>query len=193
MIENNENAEPPTLRAILKETARLDFDMASEPNTGALLKVLAASKPGGTLLEIGTGTGLSAAWILAGMDERSTLTSVDIDTRVVAVARKYLGCDRRVRFLVQDAPEFLRNADDVLYDFIFADSWAGKFTHLDLAIRLLRPGGVYVVDDLAPQEDWANGHASRVADFFSQIDGRPDLSCVRMKWASGLAIAVKTA
>ena len=59
---------PAALAAIQAETEALSFNMASEPQTGALLRALAASTPAGTLLELGTGTGLSAAWLLEGMD-----------------------------------------------------------------------------------------------------------------------------
>jgi predicted O-methyltransferase YrrM len=41
----------------------LDFGMASDPLTGALLATLAASKPGGRFLELGTGTGGATAWL----------------------------------------------------------------------------------------------------------------------------------
>ena len=55
-----DNLFPPALAAIQAETVALGFNMASEPQTGALLRALAASKPAGTLLELGTGTGLVA-------------------------------------------------------------------------------------------------------------------------------------
>jgi predicted O-methyltransferase YrrM len=55
--------------------------MASEPLVGALLRSLAASKPGGRFLELGTGTGVATAWLLDGMDDRATLVSVDNDAR----------------------------------------------------------------------------------------------------------------
>ena len=41
----------------LSETHALGFNMASEPKVGALLAALAASKPGGRFLELGTGNG----------------------------------------------------------------------------------------------------------------------------------------
>lgn len=72
--------------------------MASEPQTGALLAALAASKPGGRLLEIGTGTGLGTAWLLSGMDADARLDTVDTDAGVVAVARRHLAADSRVTF-----------------------------------------------------------------------------------------------
>ena len=54
----------------------MNFTMVSEAKVGALLSALAASKPGGRLLELGTGTGHGAAWLLAGMEDASTLATV---------------------------------------------------------------------------------------------------------------------
>src|SRR5205085_1277758 len=70
--------DPPiALRAILDRSAA--FAMPSEPRTGAMLRMLAATKPGGRLLELGTGTGLATAWLLDGMDRDARLISVDVD------------------------------------------------------------------------------------------------------------------
>src|SRR5262245_22055335 len=79
MIDDEIVRRPPTLDAILAETSALGFTMASEPKVGALLAALAASKPAGRLLELGTGTGHGTAWLLLGMDQRSTLDTVDSD------------------------------------------------------------------------------------------------------------------
>lgn len=59
---------PAALARILKRSAEIGFEMASEDRTGALLRTLAASKPGGRFLELGTGTGVATAWVLDGMD-----------------------------------------------------------------------------------------------------------------------------
>jgi predicted O-methyltransferase YrrM len=56
--------------------------MASEPRTGSLLRTLAAAKPKGRFLELGTGTGIATAWLPAGMDAGSMLTTVDTDASV---------------------------------------------------------------------------------------------------------------
>ena len=71
--------QPGALGGILGDTEALGFNMTSEPKVGALLAVLAASKPGGRLLELGTGTGHGTAWLLSGMDAGSTLDTVDTD------------------------------------------------------------------------------------------------------------------
>ena len=70
---------PDQLPTLTARTEEMQFNMASEQLTGALLQVLAASKPGGKMLELGTGTGIGTSWLLSGMDESSTLVSVETD------------------------------------------------------------------------------------------------------------------
>src|SRR3954467_2047419 len=100
MLDDHAQANPPTeLAAIQQETTANGFTMPSESLTGALLRSLAASKSGGRLLELGTGTGLATAWMLAGMDTGATLTSVDNDAAVQAIAQRHVGHDSRLRLL----------------------------------------------------------------------------------------------
>lgn len=183
--------EPAALAGIVADTAAMSFTMMSEPKVGALLAVLAASKPGGRLLELGTGTGHGAAWLLDGMDAASTLATVDSDERVVAVARKHLADDPRVRFHEQDGAEFLSACEPSQFDLIYADAWPGKFSHLDQALALLRSGGMYVIDDLLPQPNWPEGHAPKVPALVDDIERRAQFTTVRMAWASGLMIVVR--
>lgn len=84
--------------------------MASDHATGSLLRTLAASRPGGRFLELGTGTGLASAWLLAGMDAGSRLVTVETEAPVLAVARHHLGSDGRVTFVEGDAADYLRAA-----------------------------------------------------------------------------------
>jgi predicted O-methyltransferase YrrM len=181
---------PAVTRAIQTDTDALGFTMASEPKTGALLAALAASKPGGRLLELGTGTGLGTAWLLAGMDATSRLDSVDTDSRVVSVARKHLGSDSRVRFHILDGADFIAQAPRDAWDLIYADAWPGKFTQLHAALSLLHTGGVYVIDDLLPQPNWPDGHAGKVAALLEAL-GRSGLTMVKLDWASGLMLVVR--
>jgi predicted O-methyltransferase YrrM len=66
------------LEAMLRETTDVAFSMPSEPQTGLFLRTLAASKPAGRFLELGTGTGVATAWLLAGMDHASRSCSMPI-------------------------------------------------------------------------------------------------------------------
>jgi predicted O-methyltransferase YrrM len=184
---------PPHLTALIADTERLQFGMMSDPKVGALLAVLAASKPGGRFLELGTGTGHGTAWLLSGMDATSQLDTVDNNEPVVAVARKHLGADPRVRFHLLDGAEFIRNAPQRAFDLIYADAWPGKFSHLDETLALLRPGGMYVIDDLLPQPNWPPGHAPKVPALIDTLEARAKCLSVKLTWASGLMILVSTA
>src|SRR5204862_3073005 len=86
---------PATLDGIRRDTERVGFTLASEPKTGSLLRALAASKPRGEFLEIGTGTGLGRAWLLAGMDANSRRTPVDSGHNEVDIARRHPCHDSR--------------------------------------------------------------------------------------------------
>jgi predicted O-methyltransferase YrrM len=167
--------------------------MTSEPKVGALLAVLAASKPGGRFLELGTGTGHGTAWLLSGMDAASTLDTVDTDPQAVAVARRHLAADRRVTFHVIDGSEFVRGFASDPFDLIYADAWPGKFTDLDETLSLLRAGGGYVIDDLLPQPNWPDGHAPKVTALIDDLEGRPGFATVRLAWASGVMLVVRRA
>src|SRR5437773_1426162 len=68
---------PTILRALQVESEALGFRLASDPLPGCLLRALTASKPVGTLLELGTGTGVGTAWLLDGMGPNARLISVD--------------------------------------------------------------------------------------------------------------------
>jgi predicted O-methyltransferase YrrM len=184
---------PEALESIQHDTAALGFTMISETKVGALLATLAASKPGGRFLELGTGTGHGTAWLLAGMDAASTLHTVDTDDQVVDVARRHLGADRRVTFHVIDGAEYLRDAAPAQFDLIYADAWPGKFSHLDEALALLRPGGIYVIDDLLPQPNWPDGHAPKVPALIADIERKDEFATVKMAWASGLMLVVRRA
>ena len=184
---------PGAVTGILGDSEALGFSMTSEPKVGALLAVLAASKPGGRLLEVGTGTGHGTAWLLSGMDRAATLDTVDTDPEVVAVARRHLGTDYRVTFHVMDGAMFLESQAARQFDLIYADAWPGKFTHLNQALSLLRPGGIYLIDDLLPQANWPDGHAPKVPALIDDIERRGGFSTVRLAWASGLMLVVRNA
>jgi predicted O-methyltransferase YrrM/GNAT superfamily N-acetyltransferase len=192
--DDQQNArQPPALDAILADTAALGFGMASEPRVGAFLSALAASKPAGRVLELGTGTGHGTAWLLAGMDAAARLVTVDTDPDAVAVARRHLGSDNRVTFHVMDGAEYLGKASPGQFDLIYADAWPGKFTHLDRALALLRIGGIYCVDDLLPQPNWPEGHAPKVATLIEALEARTGFVTARLAWASGLMLVTRTA
>ncbi|HTB98491.1 MAG TPA: class I SAM-dependent methyltransferase [Terracidiphilus sp.] len=182
---------PAELSRINARTTELGFTMASEPRTGSLLQVLAASKPGGRFLELGTGTGLSTAWLLSGMDASSTLISVDTDPQVQAVAREILGNDTRLTLVLEDGAAFLHRQIQHSFDLVFADAMPGKYEALDDALALVKPGGFYVIDDMLPQPNWPEGHDQKALTLLYRLSSNPTFHLAPMAWASGIAVLVR--
>ncbi|KDB04189.1 hypothetical protein U879_08125 [Defluviimonas sp. 20V17] len=165
--------------------------MSSGLEVGALLRALAASKPGGRLLELGTGTGLATAFLLDGMDAAARLVSIDTDASCQAIARKGLGDDARVRFECEDAAVFITGQEARSFDLVFADARPGKFSHLDETLDLIAPGGLYVVDDLRPHPSWPLDHHTKVVSLLASLQVRSDWATVYLDTGTGLMIAVR--
>jgi predicted O-methyltransferase YrrM len=191
LFEEVTQKTPAALAAIEAETAALGFTMPSDRPTGSLLRALAASKPGGRLLELGTGTGLATAWLLDGMDADATLLTVDIAEDNAAVARRHLGGDSRLTVQIADGAATIASLKGELFDLIFADAWPGKYAHLEETLRLLRISGFYVIDDMLPQANWPAGHGANVADLIETLDARTDLRIAKLHWSTGIIIACR--
>jgi len=191
MNEEIQQPWPKAYRAIDEETKRLGFTMASDILTCSLLRTLAASKPHGRFLELGTGTGLSTSWILDGMDKQSTLISIDNESRYIQVADHFLGTDKRLQLVTSDGEAWINAHRQQTFDYIFADTWHGKYLLLDEVLAMLNPGALYIIDDMLPQPNWPEGHHQKAINLLNDLDARPDLTLVKQMWATGIVIAVK--
>jgi len=181
---------PDRYEAILARSRAVHFQMNSDLLTGSLLRTLVVSKSDSSLLELGTGAGLGTCWILAGMDAGSSLISVESDRRVLAIAWDEVGADPRLTLIEADGADFLATCTE-RYDFIYADTWPGKYTHLDLALNLVKPGGIFLVDDMLPQPSWPEGHDTKVAELIATLEALPDFSVTKLTWSTGLILCVK--
>jgi len=182
---------PKKYNKILNETLELGFNQLSDENLGALLSTLVSSKRNSKILELGTGSGLSTAWILDGMDENSLLLTVDNDETLVNIAKKYLKDDKRVQFFIENGEDLILRLEPNSIDFIFADTWPGKYNHLEETLNLLKKGGIYLIDDMLPQDNWPKGHEEKVNNLIRFLENRKDINCVKLNWASGIIICTK--
>ena len=182
---------PRQLREIEARTRETGFNMASGRGLGSLLRVLAGTVKSGRLLEIGTGTGLSLAWMIDGMDSGSALVSIDNDPELTAIARGFHGHDTRVELLCTDAAAWIRAYNGPKFDLVFADAWPGKYSELPEVLDLIGPGGIYLVDDLLEQPNWPSGHGNYVSGFLSYMESRTDFDCSFLNWETGILLASK--
>jgi predicted O-methyltransferase YrrM len=191
MTETIQQQIPTGYNLILEKTNLSGFTMASDVLTCSLLRTLAASKPSGKFLELGTGTGLSTAWILDGMDNNSTLISIDNDAVFLAIAKEALSADKRLHLELSDGGEWVGKNKDQKFDYIFADTWHGKYLLLDEVLEMLNKGGLYIIDDMLPQPNWPEGHSEKVEKLIAYLEARADLLLTKQVWATGIIVVVK--
>jgi predicted O-methyltransferase YrrM len=119
---------------------------------GAALRFLAALTGARSVVEIGTGTGVSALWTLQGMRSDGVLTSIDVEGEHQRLARQALTeaavPPNRVRLINGRALDVMSRLADGAYDLVFVDGDKSEYgAYFEEALRLLRPGGVVAFDN----------------------------------------------
>ncbi|UBM61029.1 methyltransferase domain-containing protein [Marinilongibacter aquaticus] len=190
-MEDKPKNKPQILEKIINKTEELGFNMPSDVWVGSMLKALVSAKRGGQFLELGTGTGLSLAWILEGIDAESEVISIDYDPQLIDLVKGFFHDESRVKLMAQDGGEWILANQDKRFDLIFADAWPGKYSLLDETLALLKPGGIYLIDDMNPQANWPEGHAEKAVNLLAHLEDRRDLEIVKMNWSTGLVLGVK--
>jgi predicted O-methyltransferase YrrM len=191
MLYRDIQNKPKIHSKIEAKSAEIGFSMPSDLYIGALLKTLIASKPAGNFLELGTGIGLSLSWMVDGMDDNATLTSVDNDPKLIQIADDFFGDDERVNLILEDGGKWIENYDGPQFDLIFADAWPGKYSHLDEVFSLLKVGGIYIIDDMSEQPNWPEGHAEKATLLIEILEKRTDFHLVKMNWSTGVILMTK--
>ncbi|MEV4221663.1 O-methyltransferase [Nonomuraea sp. NPDC049725] len=131
------------------------------PGGGAALCFLATAVNAKSVVEVGTGCGVSGLWLLRGMRSDGTLTSVDVEPEHQRLARQAFAeagfSGGRVRLIAGRALDVLPRLSDGGYDLVFADAAKQEYAdYLAESVRLLRVGGIVAFDNVL----WHN----RVAD-----------------------------
>jgi predicted O-methyltransferase YrrM len=124
---------------------------AVSPGAGSVLSLLAAAGSAKSVVEIGTGTGVSGVWLLRGMRPDGVLTTIDVENEHQRIARRIFQeagfAASRTRIITGRALDVLPRLADGVYDLVFVDADATEFgACAEAALRLLRPGGVLVVN-----------------------------------------------
>ena len=122
------------------------------PGVGAYLRHLAHILDAQSVVEIGTGSGVGALWILEGMLPSGTLTSIDGEQEHSAIAKMALQdsqiAQSRFRLITNPAIEVMTKLADRAYDLvIFRDNAEDLPDAIIEAYRILRSGGVFVIDN----------------------------------------------
>lgn len=105
-----------------------------------------------SIVEIGTGTGVSGLYLLRGMADDGVLTSVDLEAENQRIAREEFTAagfkPQRFRLIAGAGLDVMPRMTDAGYDLVFLDGEKVEYgEYLEQAVRLVRPGGVIVFDN----------------------------------------------
>jgi len=181
----------------------VEFGDASPVGTGAgaALRFLAAAVQARHVLEIGTGAGTSGLWLLAGMPDDGVLTTIDSSAEHQRAARDaYLAAGyahQRTRVITGPAADVLPRMADGAYDLVVVDAdKQGYPTYVEHAVRLLRPGGILVMDNMLWHDQVADPAArdattSTLRDLGKSLRDHDELVTALLPVSDGLLVAVK--
>jgi predicted O-methyltransferase YrrM len=182
---------PAEVELAQKRAEQAGFDMSCEPEVGRLLMVLAAAVPlFGRVLEMGSGAGVGAAWLAAGLERRPDVEaiSVELDAGLVELARTG-PWPERIRLVEGDVLTMIERLGR--FDLIFADAQGGKWEGLERTVQALRAGGVLVVDDMRPEPGSNGGDDSIIEHVRDTLLAHPDLITTELDWSSGVMMATR--
>lgn len=150
-------AEDAIQRKLRAETAKLPRGgMQISPDLGALLAVLVGVVGARRVVEIGTFTGMSALVIARALSPDGWLVTCDLSEEFTRVARRYwtlAGVADRIDLRLGPAADTLaaleRAGGAGAYDLAFIDAnKTGYDAYYEACLRLLRPGGLIVLDNM---------------------------------------------
>ncbi len=144
--------EAVTERQEIARARRHSLEAGIEPisaATGAQLAQLAAAIDARQILEIGTGCGVAALWLLSGATE-AQLTTIDVEAEHQQVAKEAFAAAgvpaTRTRFITGRAADVLPRMNDGSYDLVLVDADPrAVLENVEHALRVARPGGTVAV------------------------------------------------
>jgi predicted O-methyltransferase YrrM len=175
--------------------------MMTHPELGRLLAALVTATGGRRVLEIGTYLGVSATWMARALAPGGHLDTLEADAARAAAARAWFdeaGLAGAVAVHEGPAAATLPALPDGAYDLCYLDAdKPGYPAYLDHAVRLLRPGGLLVADNLllggrvADPPGRRDAGADAVVRFSRALMDNPHLRATVLGTGDGVGVAVR--
>lgn len=197
--------ELPVLAELRAQTQQMEHsNMQIAPEQGAFMAMLVKLTGARRIIEIGTFTGYSALSMALALPEGGELLALDINQDWTAVAQKYwrqAGVADKITLHIAPAQEtlnsLLTNGESAQFDLMFIDAdKTGYDGYYELGLKLLRPGGIMLFDNVLwggavadSEAQDADSVALRELNAKLHADERIDLSMIPI--ADGLTLARK--
>lgn len=192
--------EPAPAHTAREKAAELGVPAIST-GTAAVLTFLAATIKAQGVVEIGTGTGVSALALLNGMSSDGVLTSIDSEADLQLEARNVLNAagipTRRARLIAGEALTVLPKLTDGAYDLVFANGDPLEYVeYVAQAVSLLRPGGILVLHHALWQGKVADALNEEdepiiIREALDAVAALEDFSSALLPIGDGLVVAVR--
>lgn len=193
-------APPPQVRTLVDEHRDDPWAvMMTHPELGRLLAVLVAASGGRRVLEVGTFIGVSATWMATALPHDGRIDTLEVDADRADRAEAWFarcGLADRVAVLRGPAVETLPGLPDEAYDLCYLDAdKTGYPAYLEHAVRLVRPGGFIVADNVlydgevvAPRP---GPDAEALREFTRAAIDHPRLRTVALGVGDGITLSVR--
>lgn len=191
-------SELDALKAELERFGKANDEATSERSrrmlnitrdTGEFLSVLVRATGARRLLEIGTSNGYSTLWLAqAAAATGGRVTTVESSAYKLGMAAENFsrcGLDSVISLVHDDAGRVLERSAPAAFDFVFLDSERSEYPRWWPQLRrVLRPGGVLVVDN-------AVSHAEQMAPFAALVQADAQFTTSLVPVGNGEFLAVK--
>ncbi len=156
-VENDIEAQ------LRKDTTRLSQGgMISSSDVGSFLQMMALTVNAKKAIEVGTFTGYTALKIAQALPADGKIICCDISTEWTDMGKKYwqaAGVDKKIDLRIAPAMETLNSLSNQAgtFDFAFIDADKLNYhNYFEACLKLLRPGGVIVLDNMLWSGDVAD-------------------------------------
>ena len=141
---------PPVVARAFEVSRRAGYVSFCRNETGRLLAALAATRSG-TMAEFGTGCGVGTAWLRSGVRGDARILTAELDARLARAAAEIFHDDPQVD--VRTADQSTLRAEGP-FSLLLLDYAEPDEVGVEEIADLVEPGGVVVLDDVVPCEQW---------------------------------------
>jgi len=140
---------PPLVTRAMKLAEQMNYTCPCSVESGRLLQLLASQLQSGVIGEIGTGCGISAAWIVSALSPGTSFFTVEENPLRAAAARALFDPLLNVRVIHGSYTDFLRNWR---FGLLYAGQSSESRPEPEVFVHALRTGGLLVLDGLTPED-----------------------------------------